>query len=283
MFFPLVSLASEIRLDANKVEIKMNEQFIVDVVVYADEPVNALEGKIKFSSDILDVTEIRDGNSSINFWIEKPHLASEGEIIFSGITPGGFTGVNNIIFSIVFEAKQNGLASVVVDNIKVLKNDGLGTEEKMTFNNVKIFVNKGDSNVHKEILKDEILPEPFNPIVTKDPSLFEGKYFVAFSTQDKNSGIAYYQIKEYKWKFLSFLSSFKVVESPYLLTDQSLKSYIIIRAVDNANNIQVSEIIPTYSLLWYEYFPFWIIIVIILGIVFYLFFKIWKGKRLENL
>lgn len=280
MFFPFTLFASEIRLDANKVEIKTNEQFIVDVIVYADEPVNALEGKIVFNTDILDLKEIRDGNSSINFWIEKPHLTLESGIIFSGITPGGFTGVNNNLFSIIFEAKQNGIANIKVDSIKALKNDGLGTEENMTYRDTVIVVKKGDSNIHKEILEDDILPEPFNPIVTSSPSLFEDKYFVVFNTQDKDSGISYYEIKENKYKYLSFFSLWKVVESPYVLSDQSLRSHIFIRAVDNNNNIRIAEIVPAYPLVWYEYLVYWFIIVGILCIVLYFVLKIWKIKKL---
>ncbi|OGZ17544.1 MAG: hypothetical protein A2Z78_02020 [Candidatus Nealsonbacteria bacterium RBG_13_36_15] len=84
---------------------------------------------------------------------------------------------------------------------------------------------------------DATPPEKFTIEIGQDPSVFEGKYFLGFSTTDKISGIDYYEVKEGK-------EDFKKAEIPYLLKDQSLKSRILVRAVDKAGNEQISEIIP---------------------------------------
>jgi len=90
---------------------------------------------------------------------------------------------------------------------------------------------------------DTIIPEPFELKTSKDPSIFEGKYFLSFATQDKMSGIDYYEIKEGK-------RDFKKATSSYLLEDQSLGKKIIVRAYDKAGNYQEAEIRPSYKITW---------------------------------
>lgn len=278
LIFPFVATASEIRLDASKVEIETGEQFIITVMMYADEPVNAIEGQLVFVPDTLEVKEIRDGNSSVNLWIEKPRLESTDIIVFSGITPGGFNGVNNRLFSVVFEAKQDGTAFIALEKVKALRNDGLGTEESLTILDVRVVVKRGDSNTRREILEDTIPPEPFTPTITHDPSLFEDKWFIVFATQDKDSGISRYEAKEYRFKPFSFISLWKVAESPYVLRDQAFKSHIVVQAIDNTGNTRVAYVAPMHPLAWYEYAFYWIIIIGMLCGVLLIVSKIWKRK-----
>ncbi len=111
---------------------------------------------------------------------------------------------------------------------------------------------------------DKAPPELFQPKIGKDPSLFEGKYFLGFLTTDKSSGIDYYEIKEGK-------NNFEREVSPYLLLDQKLQSKILVKAVDRAGNEQIAEITPQP-----KPFPYWIIILIFggAGIVFWLIRKL---------
>jgi len=102
---------------------------------------------------------------------------------------------------------------------------------------------------------DTTPPEDFKPEIGRDPAIFEGKYFLSFATTDKTSGIDYYEVKEGK-------RDFKKAGSPYSLEDQSLQSTILVKAVDKAGNERISEIIPPA-----KPFPFWIIPVIIVGLV----------------
>src|SRR3989344_5743532 len=144
LFVAVPVFAAEIRLDTNKSEINSSEQFLVDIVIHSAESLNAIEGQLIFPTDKLSVKEIRDGNSVINFWVEKPHIEASGVILFSGITPGGWSGANNYIFSIVFEAKNTGIASVALQNTKALKNDGLGTETVLLARDTVVSIKSGD-------------------------------------------------------------------------------------------------------------------------------------------
>ena len=101
-------------------------------------------------------------------------------------------------------------------------------------------------------------PEEFQPEIGKDPSIFEGKYFLSFATTDKTSGVDHYEILEEPQRNLlkriftqsrhktehETTQNWKVGESPYLLGDQSLKTKILVKAVDKAGNEKISEIIP---------------------------------------
>src|SRR3989344_1896109 len=173
---PLSALAAEIRLDSHKVEVKTGEQFVVDVIVNSEVQLNAVEGQLIFPEDLLSVREIRDGNSVINFWVEKPRESALGRIAFSGITPGGFSGPNNFVFAVVFEAKSEGEFMLTLQGTTALRNDGAGTKEPLSVRNVDIVIEPGDSKIRKEEFIDTEPPEDFTPIISVDKNLFEGKY-----------------------------------------------------------------------------------------------------------
>lgn len=258
--------------------VRIGQQFKINFFINtAQENINAFEGKILFSKDLLDFKEIQDGNTIVNFWIEKPKNQN-GVISFSGITPGGFKGKEGLIFSVVFGAKSEGIVVFNVKDARVFLNDGKGSQAFLT---VRPFEMKVSSSVLAPTqpllqIEDTQPPESFKPEIAKNETVFEGKWFVVFSTQDKGWGIDHYEILEKEQKN-SIRSLFKkekweVVQSPYLLKDQKLKSYIFVKAVDRAGNERVIKILPQNSLEWYEKISFWIII--ILGAV--IAFIIWR-------
>lgn len=269
LFVAAPVFGAEIRLDAHKSEIISGEQFLVDLVIHSEESLNAVEGRLIFSADKLLVKEIRDGNSVINFWVEKPRIEASGVILFSGITPGGFGGANNNIFSVVFEAKNTGIASVALQNTKALKNDGLGTETALRTRGTAVSIKPGDSNARKEKLTDTEAPESFNPTIESDPNIFEGKYFLVFATQDKISGIAEYKVREGEWGW------FRVVESPYLLKHQSLDRKIFIKALDKFGNERVVVLNAQHQVPWYRQYAILGILLVIV-VVGFLIKKLWS-------
>lgn len=272
LFVAVPIFAAEIRLDAHKAEINSGEQFLVDIIIHSEESLNAVEGRLVFPADQLIVREIRDGNSVINFWVEKPHIETPGIILFSGITPGGFSGANNTIFSVVFEAKNTGIASIALQNTKALKNDGLGTETALLTRDTTVSIKPGDSNVRKEILIDKELPEDFNPTIESEPNIFDGKYFLVFATQDKTSGVDRYKVREGEWGW------FRVAESPYLLKHQSLDRKIFVKAVDKVGNERVVTISAQKGRAWYKNYA--IFVILALAATVYLIWKIlWRIRK----
>jgi len=116
--------------------INQGDQFtIVFLMNPGDNYVNAVEGRLKFPSNILKITTISYSDSVVNMWVMEPKF--KGDFIdFAGITPGGFNGVRKPldtkiypgnIFAVTFEALHSGSGAVSVDNISAFLNDGYGS------------------------------------------------------------------------------------------------------------------------------------------------------------
>jgi hypothetical protein len=90
---------------------------------------------------------------------------------------------------------------------------------------------------------DEEEPLEFLPVVGKDPSVFKGDWFLAFAAADTGSGIDHYEVAETKTRW--GVPTYARAESPYRLVDQSLASYIYVKAVDRAGNERIAAVEPS--------------------------------------
>lgn len=279
-------LAAEVSFDTKTQEIKAGQLFEVGVFINTDnEEINAIEGKIIFPQDLLEIKKINDGNSIINFWIEKPKSASDGQtrlpvgqVAFSGIVPGGYNDSQGLILAITFLAKKEGNGAIEFNGVKVLRNDGKGTEALLTISNFQFLISKPPAGeqvpqITAPKTEDRNPPEEFIPQIAADPVIFEGKWFLVFATQDKGSGIDHYEVCEGKGKCV-------IAESPYLLQNQDLDEAIVVKAVDKGGNERVATVPPQKSRAWYKNYPLPVIL-IIAGIVFvYLIWKfLWKKRK----
>lgn len=267
LFVPNISWAASLSLVTENKNISVDQDFLVQVFVDADVSINALEGMIKFPADIFDLKEVRDGNSSINFWVEKPAIKKEGEVSFSGITTGGFSGSDRFLFGMVLKAKKVGSGDIFFSNVQILQNDGQGTKEKTTTSSLALTVEKG-KNVDKPNLEinDTMPPESFSPFVGRDVSIFDGKYFVVFSTVDKGVGVDHFEIREGFW------GKYMAAESPYLLTNQSLSKNIYVKAIDRAGNERIEKISAQNGNLLFQS-------VLILGIIMVIWILYFRKNR----
>ena len=182
LFSASSAFAAEALLEVKNSEIQAGNEFVAEFFLNTEnENINAIEGKIVFPEKLLELKEIRDGNSIINFWIERPK-AKNGEIPFSGIIPGGYLGGKGLIFSAVFQSIQEGQGSIEIRDMKTLLNDGTGTETNTTVSNLQ-FVISGQGPASQPAVvetKDIDIPESFEPMVASDPAIFDGKYFLVF-------------------------------------------------------------------------------------------------------
>ena len=122
--------AAEIFFEPKTQEIAIDQQFQVDMMLDAeDEEINAVEGKIVFPSDILELKEIRDGDSIVNLWVERPQIEKDGLIVFSGIIPGGFKGV----LSPYYEGYRPGKVFSLIFTAKGVGKDAIEASPKMLF------------------------------------------------------------------------------------------------------------------------------------------------------
>jgi len=276
MFVAIPVSASQINFTPENNQLKVGETFEVNLNLNTeDEIINAIEGTIIFPIDLLELNDIRDGNSIINFWIEKTQDSSNGQFNFSGIVPGGYMGGEGHIISLIFKTKKEGSGNVQIINSKALLNNENSTESKLITNNSSFIISGTTDSKTNSIpkIQDKEIPESFMPEITKDSDIFDGKYFLVFSTVDKISGIDHYEVLESKINNyrLSF-DKWNNAESPYLLKDQTFQSFIFIKAVDKNGNERIETISPQNMLVWYKNTSIIIYIVLLLLLIIFLFF-----------
>ncbi len=274
IFFTQTAQAAYLSLGSQKDNWPVGQK--VEVVFSVDtenQQLNAFEGEIVYPVDLLDFYEIRDNDSVVNFWIEKPVADNSGSIKFSGIVPGGFEGQGNL-FRIFFVTKKEGQGSININQAQCLLNDGQGTK---IYSTTKGF----NFDISGEISPDDVIvidisdvdaPEAFSPIITKISEIAGDEYLLIFATQDKGSGIDYYEIKE-------GLRPFSKAESPYILKNQKLNKKIIVKAVDKFGNERKVTIDPVYPAEWYEKTSFFAIIILVIVISFFLGRTSWKKPK----
>ena len=263
-------LAVELFFEPKMQEVGVGQEFQVSLVLDPQgEQINAVAAKLSFPENLAEVVEIRDGSSILTLWVERPAWQG-GRITFAGIVPGGFIGIlgpyeepkPGKLLEVIMRTKGAGQGEFTIEEAQVLLNDGLGTPADFQTSSFKLQASKDIEVVPIETISDTIAPELFTPEITQHPDMFEGKYFLVFSTTDKQSGISHYEIQETRGKIQE--KNWQRTESPYLLQDQYLRSYIYVKAVDRAGNERIEMIEPQHPVRWYE--NWWIWIIIILGL-----------------
>lgn len=267
---PLFSVkAAKLYFEPNSLEIKQDQFVLINFFIDTEqEEINALEGIIKIPEGLLEIQGVSDGSTIISLWAERPIFNEDkNEIRFSGIIPGGYTEQNGFLFSFKGFSRKLGQGDIEIQQARVLLNDGQGTVTQTIVAPLEVIVSDKAIPFSIETKKDTEPPEVFIPELANDPIVFGGKWFIAFATQDKSSGIAYYQIYESNCKIeISKIEKNKwiTVISPYILKDQDLRSYIYIKAVDNEGNERIVVTEPRNPIKWYELWENWVIILIVI-------------------
>ncbi len=281
IFFTAVPvLASEFSFDTPSKDISIGQQFQIDLNINTEkENINAVEGSIIFPTNLLELSDIRYGNSIVNFWVEKP-VYKDGTVVFSGITPGGYVLDKGLILSIIFKAKKEGNALVRIENGSALQNDGNGTKSILKTSDLQVNIssasqNKGNKNF---TVIDKTPPDTFKPEIGHDQNLFDNKWFVAFTAQDKNSGIDRYEVRESRY-FIFNSSKWVPAISPYILTDQKLQSNIYVKAIDKSGNERIVKLSPQNPMPWYANIEDWFIIILVAIVAFIFYLKKIKNKH----
>lgn len=292
LFFGFYILADKASAAVLYLEPGENEYYQEDIFVVKvkldteEEKINAIKMELSFPPEILEVIDISRGDSILSLWPEEPLFSNEkGIVSFIGGIPQGFSGQSKLVsipFRVISQFDSFVLAEIMFENNSlVLLNDGLGSKAETVFKGSVFNILPERAEIPRdewkqEMEKDNILPEPFEIILARDPLIFEGKYFIAFSTIDLETGIDYYEIKEGD-------RPWKRDKSPYLLEDQTLQSIIKVKAVDKAGNERIAELMPPIlPEPFYKSFFLWIltILTIILVAVYFLRRKaFWQKKE----
>jgi len=183
-----------------------------------------------------------------------------------------------LIFSAIFEAKKEGVVKFEVNDVRILRNDGIGSMAAVSVAPFEVVISKKTQVEIPAIpkIEDRERPELFVPEIARDESISGGKWFIVFVTQDKASGIDHYEIKESRQRFFIIFQKWSQTESPYILQDQELRSYVFVKAVDKAGNERMVKINPQNPLGWYENYENWLIIVLGLVIAYAIKKFLWR-------
>jgi len=278
VWFSVLSLSAEavtLYLEPAQGQYHQGDTFLVDINIDTQgQCINAIEVNLSFPQDILKAVDFSKGESIITFWVQKPKIDQNlGLISFTGGIPGGYCGIlpgdpreysnlGRIAFKAhEFTQKRTQINTKIqfLDTSQVLLNDGLGTPAELITREAIFTILPEEREIPKdewqEKLKADIIPpEPFEIKIEQNPVIFEGKYFIIFSTTDKQTGIDYFEVQEGR-------GNWRRAESPYLLENQRLDSIIRVRAIDMAGNERIVEHPPLR-----EPFPYWIIVLVLMGI-----------------
>ncbi|MCH7828251.1 hypothetical protein IH982_00035 [Patescibacteria group bacterium] len=250
---PAPASAAEIFFGTHSEEVGLGQQFEVGVLLNTQgQDVNAVGGTILFPADALELKAIYEGSSITSFWVQKPALRQQGEVVFSGVMPGGIEDSKGFLFSLVFLAKGETSVTFKTTEERILLNDGQGSAALIERAPATLRITKTATGEEFVVLLDAEAPESFTPQIARDPNIFEGKWFVVFATQDKTSGIAGYSVLETTRVERQEDAKWLAAESPYLLRDQELKSYIFVKALDKAGNERIAVLSPKNPKQWYE-------------------------------
>jgi hypothetical protein len=186
---------------------------------FGSNRINAVEGVVVLPPSLV-VENIYLGDSALLLWITKPIFnQADHTITFSGITPGGISGQENIL-----TLETQGTPLVEGGSVVGYLHDGNGTVLQLEADFVE-----------GSLSEDLESPEPFLVSISSSPDLFNGQRFISFLAQDKNTGIDYYEYAS-TWLLAPDSSDWKRVESPVPLNFVDSFKILHVRAFDKVGN-----------------------------------------------
>lgn len=255
--FPAISEAAILSITGAPGAIRTGDTFLVDVMLDTEgREVNAVAGAIAVPHELFEIAAIYERDTVVTLWVERPARGEAGEIFWSGIMPGGFSGVlaparigggPGRLFSVELRAIGEGSGAFEFRNAKAFLHDGVGTEDTVRTAGATVAVRADAPAQTAPAIVDRTPPEEFMPVIARSGEVGRGKWFVAFAAHDKGTGVAGYGIHESLRRrdpARIATNEWTGAESPYVLRDQSRRSYVYVRAVDGALNERVAELAP---------------------------------------
>jgi hypothetical protein len=117
---------SYIKLVPSKTAVMNGENFTVEIYVSAHVPVNALDLKINFSSNMVEVLSVDKGQSVLTIWTHEPKITTNSISLAGGTFRKGFVG-EHLVATIKAKAKFTGMTEFLVEDAELLEGDGKGT------------------------------------------------------------------------------------------------------------------------------------------------------------
>ncbi len=242
---PAFAFAATMGLVAESPSVVVGQPFEVDVTLDTQGAVaNAVQAVVTFPPGQFTLQGVNDGESPVTLWITPPHETASGTVGFAGIVPGGVSAASSVV-GLILVPTTPGAGAIGISDVSLLANDGQATPIPVTTSGATINVAPAPASgvVPQGPSFPYTVPQTFTPIISQDPNVYSGKYFLIFSTTDKGSGMAYYQMLETPaGTGVGQNPAWVTATSPYLLQDQSLSSDIYVRAVNNAGNAIIVKV-----------------------------------------
>jgi len=229
---------------------------------------NVVEGVIVFegkTNDRLSV-EVETGGSVLTIWPTQPqYLSKEKAIRFTGGVPGGFNR-NGLLFRLRLFSPVSGEIKINWVNGAAYLNDGKGTKDPIFARSMKVNLVAQSIEVSNKFSTD-IRPPSFDAVeISRDDSVYDGKYFISFNAKDDVSGVDKYEVKEGQ-------SVTTVTDGVYVLKDQTRKTPVVIIAYDKAGNNAIIKV--PVKINWLKY----VIIILIAGVLLFLILYVYKKTK----
>ncbi|MEK7185458.1 MAG: hypothetical protein AAB726_02445 [Patescibacteria group bacterium] len=279
IFLPGSVFASSVYIDTSHSDFFVGDTIVFSILVDSENKnINAVEGGVLLNNltESASLVDINTSGSALSLWPGKPLPSdSNASISFAGGSPSGLNSKNAIIFNIVLKLKKEGQITLTPDNLSVYLNDGKGTKDSTTVENlvVNVLPSKSNSQTIDDlgdlISNDKTPPEPFEIYLGQEGSVFDGKKFLSFSTTDSQSGINYYEVIE---GGLSPVRS----SGTYVLQEQNKSVKVTIVAYDSAGNARKSTYgSEPYNLSYLDL----AIIIFVLMILVFVVYKIRRKRK----
>jgi len=167
LFFGKIANAASLNFSPSSGTHHVGDIFSVKVYVKStDQAMNAVEGKVLFPVNLLQVVSVSDGSVIAIPTPNEPAFSNvNGTVNFGGINMNSsYKGSKGKVLIINFKAEATGTAKLSITNGSVLANDGQGTEIISTTGNAKFKLIKALSVVNKVTpLADSETVEPVQP------------------------------------------------------------------------------------------------------------------------
>ena len=249
LYAPTVTRAAVLYVDSSAETYGLGDTFVALVRVNNEnECLNAAHVEVTYPTDTLRAVDFGRGSSLFTLWVEEPEIdADNGTVTFSGGVPGGYCGripgdpvLTNVLGKIVFtviNADKSDASISLSSQSNVYLSDGRGTEASVERDNLELGIlptpTLAENEWLSEVQLDTVPPDPFVIHVESTRGVFGGRYYIVFSTVDKQSGLDHFELFE--------RGAWRPITSPYQLKDQFLPDVIQVRAIDKAGNERLGE------------------------------------------
>lgn len=121
---------ADMQIEPTNKTVAVGDFIDIKIVVKSNIPVNAFTGDVIFNNDVLEVVSIDYNTSIADLWVTEPwYSKADNTIYFAGGTTAknGFIGTGTLL-NIRLKTKQEGDASVALENARILQHNGIGTD-----------------------------------------------------------------------------------------------------------------------------------------------------------